>query len=169
MLIFELLEFSSFLNFWYWLLVIVTWGVNTQIVLGIPFYIIANGKSQSEDQQKELMLAVHLNARRALASYSPRLSLFLWILAGFSFGFCAFAALSYNSEPFQAILFLLVPVSFVVYLRLRLARGFCEEVPSLKDFHAAAWRHRLWTICIASISIFLTAFWGLVFNLNQLG
>lgn len=168
MLIFELLEFGSFFSFWYWFLVIFVWGITAQIIMGVPFYLLAQAKSQSVEQQNELMLAVHLNARRAVAAYSPNLSVFLWIVAGFSFGFCAFTAFYHNSEPFQAVLFLGTPLSLVAYLRLQLARSICHSVPALHEFHAAAWRHRFWTICIASVSIFSTAFWGLILNLNQL-
>jgi len=167
-LILEVLEFTSFFSFWYWVLVILVWGMSAQIILSVPFHTLQQAKSKSKEQQGELLISLQLHARRTVAAYTPNMSLFLIIMGGFLFGFCGFTGFFYHSEPLQALLFLMAPVTFVAYLRLRLARGICDAVPVFDVFYRTVWWHRFWTIFIAGLSIFLTAFWGLAYNINNL-
>ena len=167
-LIFEVLEFTSFFSFWYWALVILVWGISAQIILSVPFHTLQLAKSQTQEHQNELLISLQLHARRTVAAYTPNTSLFLSITGGFLFGFCGFTGFYFNSEPLQALLFLMVPLTLVAYLRLRLARSICDAVPVFDVVYRTLWWHRFWTILIAGLSIFLTAFWGLAYNINNL-
>ena len=59
-LIFEVLEFTSFFSFWYWALVILVWGISAQIILSVPFHTLQLAKSQTQEQQNELSDTVEI-------------------------------------------------------------------------------------------------------------
>jgi len=79
-LILEVLEFTSFFSFWYWVLVILVWGMSAQIILSVPFHTLQQAKSKSKEQQGELLISLQLHARRTVAAYTPNMSLFLIIM-----------------------------------------------------------------------------------------
>ena len=95
-LIFEVLEFTSFFSFWYWALVILVWGISAQIILSVPFHTLQLAKSQTQEQQNELLISLQLHARRTVAAYTPNMSLFLSITGGFLFGFCGFTGFYFD-------------------------------------------------------------------------
>jgi len=53
-------------------------------------------------------------------------------------------------------------------LRLRFARSITGSQPDFAQVYIKLRWIRFWTFCIGVLTLFLTAFWGMIFNINKL-
>ena len=65
-ILFELIDFRSFSNLWYWLALSVIWSSASHWVLGVPFDMISRAKRHGGAAQDDLETMVRINTGRML-------------------------------------------------------------------------------------------------------
>jgi hypothetical protein len=161
--LFDVIDFRSFSNLWFWIVLAVAWSTASHWVLGIPFDMVLRARRHGGQALTDLEDLVRINVNRLL--YVARMS-GLW-LAGFSaFLLTALVtmALWYGVELAQALALLAVPMTLVSLLSLSTARRIEERAPLGEDLCKVLHRHRLWTQAIGMVSIFVTGMYGMYHN-----
>jgi hypothetical protein len=161
--LFDVIDFRSFSNLWFWIVLAVAWSTASHWVLGIPFDMVLRARRHGGQALTDLEDLVRINVNRLL--YVARMS-GLW-LAGFSaFLLTALVtmALWYGVELAQALALLAVPMTLVSLLSLSTARRIEERAPQGEDLCKVLHRHRLWTQAIGMVSIFVTGMYGMYHN-----
>jgi hypothetical protein len=155
----------AFSSMWFWALLVLIWTLITSRVMGLPYYYWKLGKNAEADVQARMMDATLLQAQVAL-SYSeiryPNLSMgavsfviALWGVSGFL----------YDHELLQATFLLFVPLLSVVPLRLWLARKLDGAEFTYETYYGLITRYRRLCLMVAAFTIFLSTFWGMIYNL----
>ena len=72
------------------------------------------------------------------------------------------------NEALQALFLLVVPLWPVLLLRLHFARRITGSRPDFAQVYIKLRWIRVWTVCIGVLTLFLTAVWGMIFNINKL-
>ena len=161
--LFDVIDFRSFSNLWFWIVVAVAWSTASHWVLGVPFDMVLRAKRHGGQALTDLEDMVRINVNRLL--YVGRMS-GLW-LAGFSaFVLTALLtmALLYGVELAQALALLALPMTVVGALGLSTARRIEAEAPQGEALLKVLARHRLWTQAIGMLSIFVTGMYGMYHN-----
>ena len=160
---FELIDFRSFSNLWFWLVLAVAWSGASYRAVGVP-HDLARRAAQGEPQAMvDLRALIDVTARRMIAmadAAGPWLVGIAWFV-GTLLGLMGFL---YRIEFAQALLLLFVPFSLVAKLNLRTARSAMilpdDALPNLLH------RHRRIVQTMGIVSIFFTAMWGMWVNMN---
>ena len=165
--VFELIDMRSFSNLWFWIALAVMWSSVSHWVLGVPWDMVlrAKKKDASEDAVRDLDDMVRINTNRIL--YIIRESGLL--LAGFACFILTvifMVGFIYGKEFAQAVFLLGFPMSLVGLLSLRTARVIRAQGLAGQDLYKRMYRHRLITQVIGMISIFVTAMWGMLQNMQ---
>ncbi len=150
---------------WFWVLFILVWTALTSRVFGLPYYYWKLAKNADSDVQVRMMDATLLQAQVTL-SYSkmryPNVTIgtlsFLIALWGFS-GFL------YDQELLQATFLLFVPLVSIIPLRLWLARKLESAELRYDVYYGLITRYRRICMMIAALTIFISTFWGMIYNL----
>ena len=165
--VFELIDMRSFSNLWFWIALAVLWSSVSHWVLGVPWDMVlrARKKSSREDAVQDLEDMVRINTNRILYIVGETgllLTGFVWFILTtlFMLGFL------YGREFSQALFLLGLPMSIVWLLSVRAARTIQEKGLHGQDLYKRLYRHRLATQVIGMISIFVTAMWGMLQNLQ---
>ena len=164
--VFELIDMRSFSNLWFWIALAVLWSSVSHWVLGVPWDMIQRArKEETGEAVADLQDMVRINVNRILfiAAQSGLLLtgfvsfiLTVAVLTGFVFGY----------EFAQALFLLGFPMSLVGLLTIRAARRIRRDAPQGEGLYKRLYRHRLATQVIGMISIFVTAIWGMLQNMN---
>ncbi|WP_371224326.1 component of SufBCD complex [Roseovarius sp. 2305UL8-3] len=166
--VFELIDMRSFSNLWFWIALAVMWSSTSHWVLGVPWDTVMRArKERDEDGEaaRDLMDLVRINVNRVLhiTNQSGLLitgfvcfALTVMFLTGFIFG----------KEFAQALFLLGFPISLVAILSVRTARRLRAEQPTGEALFKRLHTHRVITQVIGMISIFITAIWGMLQNMN---
>ncbi len=166
--VFELIDMRSFSNLWFWIALAVMWSSTSHWVLGVPWDTVMRARKEKDEDgeaRQDLTALVRINANRILhiANQSGLLitgfvcfALTVMFLTGFVFG----------KEFGQALFLLGFPLSLVAVLSVRTARGLRAEQPVGEALFKRLHTHRLSTQVIGMISIFITAIWGMLQNMN---
>ncbi|NNK79247.1 MAG: component of SufBCD complex [Litoreibacter sp.] len=164
--VFELIDFRSFSNLWFWIMLAVFWSTASHFVMGIPYDMVTRinrGGARAEEAERDLEDLARINSNRLI---------YIGETAGFwlvGFGFFVLSALFsmgffYNLEICQALFLLLTPMSIVVLLSLRWARMIQGKTgPELRKMLR---RHRISIQVIGMVSIFVTSIWGMHINMT---
>ncbi|MEX0338754.1 MAG: component of SufBCD complex [Arenibacterium sp.] len=163
--IFELIDMRSFSNLWFWIALAVVWSSASHWVLGVPFDMVYRARRQGGQAEADLVAITHVNVNRLL--YIARLS-GLWLLGILCFLLTVMAVLGfyYRIEFAQALFLLGFPMSLVGLLSVRTAL-LLEQTPRTGEAIAKRLtRHRIFTQMIGTVSIFVTALWGMYQNLS---
>lgn len=161
--LFDVIDFRSFSNLWFWIMLAVAWSTASHWVLGVPFDLVLRAKRHGGQSLTDLEDLVRINVNRLL--YVARMS-GLW-LAGFSaFVLTALATLAfwYGVELAQALVLIALPMSLVGAMSLSTARRIEAEAPQGEALFRVLGRHRVWTQAIGVVSIFVTAMYGMYHN-----
>lgn len=163
--VFELIDLRSFSNLWYWIALAVVWSTSSHWVIGIPNDLIQRARRGNGRAAADVADLMRINARRYL--HIARVA-GLWI-AGF--GACAFTVLAilgfgYGVEFCQALFLLLGPVGLVGLLTVRTALRFEREAPEGAALYRLLRRHRLGVQAMGLVAIFVTAMWGMWWNMS---
>ncbi len=168
MLLIYNLDFTAFTSVWFWVILVLVWAVTSQYILGIPFSDLQRAAKADADAQEEALTRLFAQAQRVAPPAIATIRLGLALGAGFAVGFWAVAAFGYGNEPLQAVFLLVVPLWPVLLLRVRFARSISGARPDFAQVYTKLRWIRFWTFCIGVLTLFLTAFWGLIFNINKL-
>ena len=163
--LFELIDMRSFSNLWFWIALAVVWSSASHWVLGVPFDMVVRARRRGGQAEDDLETIVRVNVSRLLMIV--RIS-GLWIMGFISFGLTGLALLGwvYEVEFAQAVFLLAFPMTVVGLLSLRTARKIETLQPQGEALRKTLTRHRLATQMIGTISIFITAMWGMYQNMN---
>lgn len=164
-LLFEVIDFHSFSNLWYWIALAVTWSTASHWVLGVPFDIVVRARRSGESAMQDLEDIIRVNVNRMLLIEAD---------AGFllvALGFCALTMLGllgfwYGIEFCQATFLIALPVSIVALLSLRMAKRIRAHATGGEELCRLLNRHRLVVQGIGVLSITVTAMWGMLQNFN---
>lgn len=161
----ELIDMRSFSNLWFWIALAVVWSSASHWVLGVPFDMIQRARRQGGQAEADLEDLARINVNRLL--YIGRVS-GLWLLAIMCFLLTALALLGfvYRVEFAQAVFLLAFPMSMVGALSLSTARLIESEGANGELLRRRLTRCRLYTQMIGTVSIFVTALWGMYQNLS---
>lgn len=163
--IFELIDMRSFSNLWFWIALAVVWSTASHWVLGVPFDMVHRARRQGGQAETDLVDITRVNVNRLL--FIGRVS-GLWILgfACFLLTMLALLGFWYGVEFAQALFLLAFPMSLVGLLSLSTARQIEAEGSEGELLYRRLARHRLKTQLIGTVSIFVTALWGMYQNLH---
>jgi len=161
----ELIDLRSFSNLWYWIALAVLWSTSSHWVIGVPFDSITRARRHGGQAQVDLEALARINATRIL--HIARVS-GLWLIgfAGFALTTLAVLGFGYRIEFAQAVLLLLGPMAIVGILSVRTALRVEAAEAAGDALHRRLMRHRLATQVIGMISIFVTAMWGMYWNMS---
>lgn len=163
--LFELIDMRSFSNLWYWIALAVVWSTASHWVLGVPYDMVLRARRVGGQAEIDLEDITRVNVNRLL--YIARVS-GLWILGFSCFALSALAVLAiwYSVEFAQALLLLALPLSLIAALSLSTAKLIDSEALSGEALRKRLRRQRAYTQIIGTISIFITALWGMYQNLT---
>lgn len=164
-LIFDLIDFRSFSNLWYWIALAVTWSTASHWVLGVPFDMVLRARRQGGEAMTDLEDIVRVNVNRMLFIVGEAGLVILAILS------CVLTILAitgfyYEVEFCQAIFLLLFPLSGVWLLGTRTAARIRAEGLSEEELCRQLNSHRIFVQIIGVFSILITAMWGMLQNFN---
>jgi hypothetical protein len=164
-LIFDLIDFRSFSNLWYWIALAVTWSTASHWVLGVPFDMVLRARRQGGEAMIDLEDIVRVNVNRMLFIVGEAGLVILAILS------CVLTILAitgfyYEVEFCQAIFLLLFPLSGVWLHGTRTAARIRAEGLSEEELCRQLNSHRIFVQIIGVFSILITAMWGMLQNFN---
>ncbi|CUH82231.1 hypothetical protein TRM7557_03822 [Tritonibacter multivorans] len=160
----EMIDLRSFSNLWYWIGLAVLWSSASHWVLGVPFDLIARAGRKGGQVAIDLELAVGVQVRRAL-HIAESAGNFLIAFVFFVLTVLVLLGFVYGVEFAQAVFLMMCPMSLVGAMNLRTARQIVGLDLSGDALRKLLLRTRLKIQMLGSISIFLTACWGMYQNL----
>lgn len=163
--LFELIDMRSFSNLWFWIALAVVWSSASHWVLGVPFDLVQRARRDQGQALTDLEDLTRINVNRVL--YIGRVS-GLWLMGFACFVLTSLVILgfSYDVEFAQAVFLLGFPMSLVGLLNLSTARLIESEHSAGEVLCKRLTRCRLYTQMIGTVSIFVTALWGMYQNLS---
>lgn len=160
----EMIDLRSFSNLWYWIGLAVLWSSASHWVLGVPFDLIARAGRKGGQAGVDLELAVGVQVRRAL-HIADAAGNFLIAFVFFVLTVLVLLGFLYKVEFAQAVFLMMCPMSLVGALNLRSARRIVAQELSGDALRKLLLRTRLKIQMLGSVSIFVTACWGMYQNL----
>lgn len=154
----------SFSNLWYWIALAVVWSSASHFVLGVPYDVVQRARRQGGEAMVDFEDLVRININRIL---------YIADVAGmFLLGFWAFVlttllvlAFWYGIEFAQAVVLIALPMTLVFAMTVRLARIIAAEGQGGEVLIRRIVRQRFWIQVIGMIAIFVTAMYGMYWNL----
>jgi hypothetical protein len=162
-LVTEVIDFRSFSNLWYWIVLAVLWSTLSQWVLGIPHLMVQRANRGHEESQRDMDTLVRINVRRLLAIVDVS-GVFMVAFTAFLLTVLAVLGWGYRMEFCQALFLLLAPALMVGWLSVMTARKL--KATDFEDVGLRLRNHRLIVQGIGVVFIFLTAFWGMYTNVT---
>ncbi|GIT89898.1 hypothetical protein JANAI62_06180 [Jannaschia pagri] len=161
---FEVIDFRSFSNLWFWIALATLWSTASHWVVGVPFDIVRRAASGHEQALADMHTLANIQARR-LIYIADATGLVSTALTFFTVTMLSLLGFLYWIEFAQAILLLFLPMMIVGWLSLRTARQVEGLDPyDLGNLLAA---HRRQVQFVGIIAIFVTSMWGMWVNINQ--
>lgn len=163
--ILAILSLDTFSNVWYWLAVAVTWAVVSHWVLGVPFDLVIRARQASPQAMDDLEVLFDTHVRRfnMIDDFvgTPVVALTAFVLAGL-----AMTGFYYGIEFAQGIFLIGFPLTIVGVICQRACRRYQDSPPAREDLAAELLRLRIFIQIIAMIAVFVTAAYGMYFNLT---
>nr|WP_246849617.1 component of SufBCD complex [Rubellimicrobium arenae] len=160
----DVIDFRSFSNLWFWIMLAVVWSSATHRILGVPFDMVLRARQQGGQALADLEDLVRIQVNRIL--FIAEMSGLL-IAATLAFGVTTLMVLAfwYGVEFAQAVVLIAVPLAAVGALSLVTARRIARQAPEGEALFRTLARHRAWVQGIGLVSIFVTALYGMYQNL----
>lgn len=164
-LIFDLIDLRSFSNLWYWIALAVTWSTASHWVLGVPYDMVLRARRTGGQAETDLEDMVRINVNRIL--YIAREAGVI-LIAFFAFILTTLALLGfiYRVEFCQAVVLIAAPLSIVALISVATARRIESTGERGEALRRRLSVHRVGVQVIGMVSIFVTAFWGMLQNFN---
>lgn len=164
-LLFDLIDLRSFSNLWYWIALAVTWSSASHWVLGIPYDMVLRARRLGGEADRDLDAITRINITRMLYIVHEA-GLFLMALAAFVLTSLALLGFVYRVEFCQAVFLLVAPLALVALMSLATAHRIRDHDEHGEALHRRLALHRIMVQVLGMVSIFLTAFWGMLQNFN---
>ncbi len=164
-LIFDLIDLRSFSNLWYWIALAVTWSSASHWVLGIPYDMVLRARRLGGQAEQDLTDIARVNVSRILY-ISEEAGLILMAIGAFVLTTLILLGFWYGSEFCQALVLILLPLSLVGLMSVATARRIRAAGDAGEALHRRLALHRVTVQVLGMISIFVTAFWGMLQNFN---
>ena len=163
--VFELIDMRSFSNLWYWIALAVTWSSASHWVLGIPYDMVHRARRVGGQAEADLEAIARINVGRILYIVREAGTILLAMLA-FALTTLALLGFVYRVEFCQAFFLIAAPLSGVGLLSVATARRIEAEGDHGEALRRRLALHRVTVQVIGMVSIFITAFWGMLQNFN---
>ncbi|MEC8581123.1 MAG: component of SufBCD complex [Pseudomonadota bacterium] len=163
--VYELIDFRSFSNLWFWIGLAVLWSTASHWVIGVPFDMVARAARQGGQAEQDFESLVRINCNRILF-ITEEAGLIMAAIGSFLLSTLAVLAFVFDIELAQAIFLMAAPMTLVWGLSIRTARKITGNQLSDEPLRKAMTRHRLIVQAIGMVSIFVTALWGMFQNLS---
>lgn len=164
-LIFDLIDFRSFSNLWYWIALAVTWSSASHWVLGIPYDMVLRARRAGGQAEADLEAITRVNVARILYITREAGGILVAMLA-FALTTLALLGFVYRVEFCQAVFLIAAPLSVVGAISVANARRIEAGAERGEALRRRLALHRVMVQVIGMVSIFVTAFWGMLQNFN---
>jgi hypothetical protein len=164
-LIFDLIDLRSFSNLWYWIALAVTWSTASHWILGVPFDMVLRARRKGGQAEQDLEDLIRINVTRILY-IGQEAGVILMALGAFALTTLALLGFYYHVEFCQALFLIAMPLSLVALMTVNTARKIFAAKDSGEALHKRLTVHRVTVQVLGMISIFITAFWGMLQNFN---
>lgn len=149
---FSLIETTSFLNVWYWIITVVAWSMTAHWTLGVPYDAIRHADKHGGEFAEHCDLLAHINARR-LIYYFDRGGPYFIAFIGFSLALIGGWGFVHGYELAQAVFLLAAPLLLTSVFTVRLAYRIKNEVLEGEILRKALKNRRVWNQTIGTIAI----------------
>lgn len=163
--IFELIDMRSFSNLWYWIALAVLWSMASYNVVGVPYDMVTRAARGNGQAQSDLDALAQIRARRMI-DIADASGAWLAGLVALILTMLALLGAMYRVEFAQAVFLMALPMTLVGVLALSAARRIAGGGLSGRDLRECLLRHRRTVQAIGTVSIFVTAVWGMYQNLD---
>lgn len=160
----KLINLRSFSSVWYWIALAVFWSIVTYRIMGIPFDMITRAAKceQASDELDKLARVMAQRQHLIAADVGPWV-IAIWFFILTSLGILGFA---YGFEMAQAMFMIAVPMAMVGFIGLQTARKTLQSNAQGAELRRILWKHRVIVQGIGMVAIFISAMWGMYYNLN---
>lgn len=165
-LIIRFINFRSFSSLWYWIVVMVTWSVLTNWVMGIPYDMISRARRHGGQAQIDFEDMVRVNVNRILHLLG-RSSVLLTAFFSFILTTLALLGFYYQYEFAQAIFMLAMPTSIVLLMTVKKAKKLQANNYTGDILRKQITGLRFWIQVIGVFALIFTAMWGMFYNMLQ--
>lgn len=165
--ILRVIELRTFSSIWYWMVVIVSWAVASHWLIGVPFDLLFSARKCEPQEIADLEAIVDINVRRFTGLTDSAglllLGVITFIMVGLGMG-----GFYYGLEMAQGLFILGAPLTLVIFLNIKVAHELRANPLAGSELVRRLFRMRVWSQAIGMIAIFLTAMYGMWFNLDAL-
>lgn len=165
--IIAIIDLDTFSSIWYWLAVAVTWAVVSHWVLGIPLDVIIRARRSAPEAMDDLEALFRTHVRRFVMiedfAGTPIVA-----VSAFALTVLAVAGFYYEVEFAQGVFMIGFPLTIVGAICQRACRRYIQDPPDRAHLAAELLRLRIVIQIVAVIAIFVTAFYGMYYNLAVL-
>jgi hypothetical protein len=149
---FSLIETTSFLNVWYWIITVVAWSMTAHWTLGVPYDAIRQADKRGGEFAEHCDLLAHINARR-LIYYFDRGGHYFVAFVGFILALIGGWGFIRGYELALAIFLLAAPLMLSSLFTVQLAYQIKNEVLEGENLRKALKNRRIWNQTIGMIAI----------------
>lgn len=164
--LFSTIDFRSFSNLWFWLVLAVAWSNLSHFVMGVPFDMVTRARRKGGQVLEDLNTLAQIQARRRIGIMHQAgagiLGFWMTVLT-----MLAVLGFWYGYELSQALFLLLAPMTLAGWLGLRLAARVAEGGLVDSDLIRAIFWTRLLIQSIGLLAILVTTMWGMWHNLTN--
>lgn len=153
---FSLIELTSFMNIWYWIVTVVAWSMTAHWTMGVPYDALRQAERRGGEFAEYCDLQAHINARR-LIYYFDRGGPYFIAFVGFMLALIGGWGFYQGYELAQAIFVLAAPLMLTSVFSVRLAYRIKDEVLEGEALRKALRRRRIWNQIIGMVAIMLAA------------
>ncbi|WP_052700887.1 hypothetical protein [Loktanella sp. S4079] len=160
----RLLNLQTFSNIWFWGLMCVLWMLVSYWVLGVPYDMIQRARRLGGQAENELLVLLEIKAGRLARLWSEGGAFFVGIVA-FVLTSMAVTGFYYGIEAAQGLFLLLTPLAIVGAMNLRAGIVISQREMSHAERLRRLLNLRIWVQVVGAIAVFVSAAYGMVYNL----
>jgi len=164
-LVYDLIDLRSFSNLWYWIALAFTWSRTSHWILGVPWDMVQRARRIGGQAELDFQMLLRININR-LGYISTVAGTAAVAIAAALLTMLGMLGFGYGIEFCQALFLIAFPISLVGLMSLRMALWIDAAGIEGAALHRALTWHRVRVQALGLGSIFLTAMWGMLQNLN---
>ena len=160
----RVIELKTFSNIWFWIAVVVSWAVACHWLIGVPFDMLVRARKGAPQEMADLETLVDINVRRIVWFQQIAGPAFAALAAFFLAG-TGLLAIGYRFELAIGVFLLGAPLMAVLGMNLQLALHLHARPLQGEALVKRLFKVRLWTQVAAAAPLFVTAVFGMAFNI----